>query len=114
VTASATKVVTIRIDAEPESFRAAAFSREPDGSLAFGFSTTCLATNETDFSDWVPCKDYVMEGGIRFDLRLTDASDHVILELRTYGASRDVYLPGHVQWSLSCVGIGKERIHEVP
>jgi hypothetical protein len=81
--------------------------------LTFGFDTTCEATSEAELVDWVPCRVYLMEGGVRFDLRVVDAPDHVILELRPKGKPRDTYLPSHVRWSLSCVGIPKEQMHDV-
>ena len=84
-----------------------AFKRHEDGRLTLGWGRpTEEATDlETLSSDWVPFRDYLMEGGVAFEIKLgADHPDSTRFCFRSNDDFRGMYVGAAIRAYLEEVG----------
>jgi hypothetical protein len=87
-----------------DDFVERAFAKSKDGRIEFGWTGKAVHQQTNDsLKEWTRFSDYVMEGGVAYELRVLAVEAFTRVELRLLGTKRDQYVPRHVQFYLDQV-----------
>lgn len=80
------------------------FPHDVDGHLTFGWARTAHpVTGSSALGEWVEFRDYIMEGHVRYWLRVVPTPAGLRLEVRLVGTNRDQYirpsLQDYIRWA---------------
>ena len=93
-TVGAAWIVSIKRD----DFVERAFTRSEDGLIEFGWTGKAVHQQTNNFlQEWTQFSDYVMEGGVVYEVRVLAEGNSAKVELRLLGTNRDQYVPKLVQ-----------------
>lgn len=98
------EVLTFRIDGEPDELMREVFA-EVTGGVCFGPTGRSSATRD-ELREWSRFRDYLMEGFVAYDLRVSSEERGITIEVRPTGSGRDRYLDSHIRWILTSIGAG--------
>ena len=84
------------------------FERDDEGRLAFNTATSAQPATLADLNRGVLFADYLMEGFVRYEIRVEHHDDHdrMLATMAGEFGSRGRHLRPHVRWHLNAVGIG--------
>jgi hypothetical protein len=101
-------VTTYEIPGHPEMAAAKVFRVDAEGRVVqFGvWSSRPKAEVVTlqDLHDWTRFLDYIMEGGVQYDLRIAEREHSLLIQVRKIGMNRDRYVDGFIEWSIKQLG----------
>ncbi|MEW8032173.1 MAG: hypothetical protein AB2540_12110 [Candidatus Thiodiazotropha endolucinida] len=100
----------VQIKGKPEKIISSLFSESEGGFLDFGFSARSLspATIEQLEGEEVNFRDYIMEGFVKFTVRVQRLDQALQLNIRCGDENRGRYLISQVEFSVSQVGYEAE------
>jgi hypothetical protein len=92
-TVGAAWIVSIKRD----DFVERAFPKSEDGLIEFGWTGKAAYQTKNCLQEWTRFSDYVMEGGVVYELRVLAVEAFTRVELRLLGTNRDQYVPKLIQ-----------------
>ncbi|MCG7945328.1 MAG: hypothetical protein N0C84_03230 [Candidatus Thiodiazotropha taylori] len=97
---------TLYVKGEPEIIIGNLFSLNEEGHIAFGLSARSLEPADITQleSSSVDFRDYLMEGFVKFSIRLSKLNDRLKIEIELFGSNRDEHIVPHVEFYISQAG----------
>ena len=89
------------------------FSESEDGRIRFGWNAWSNRSDASeDLRSWTVVHDYIMEGGVKYEMRITDDNGSSLIEVKLLGSNRDQYVVPHIEFHLKQAGLA-ESIEQV-
>lgn len=97
---------TFAIKGNAETALAALFTQTDDGRLVICGSGRSIvpSTVNSVSEEFIEFQDYLMEGFVRYELRVQKEPERIVLVIRKSGTNRDQYIDSHLKWLVKQAG----------